>query len=248
MLPRRELPVAVRTRRDDDIEVVAKRLEIAKRDAVGKPAVEILAAVNLYRTRDDRHRGRGAYPRERLRVGLVEPPVRRLASRAVRCDDMVLHWVRFIRCRVENVELHRKLPVAEVGVEEVARPKQRRPRTVARIARETLVVADHAPDLSALVVAAKAGSRRNADDSVELHAVFHENVQHAGREQPAQSSAFKYKSAFHGIVPCKFSVCCDIAVCYFASFQQSQAESVLESKIDPLRIPSSTSASERTTG
>ncbi len=32
------------------------------------------------------------------------------------------------------------------------------------------------------------------------------------------------------------------------SFQQSQAESVLESKIAPLRIRSSTSASERTTG
>ncbi len=41
---------------------------------------------------------------------------------------------------------------------------------------------------------------------------------------------------------------CDIAIGYLASFQQSQAESVLESKMVPLRIPSSTSASERTTG
>ena len=37
-------------------------------------------------------------------------------------------------------------------------------------------------------------------------------------------------------------------VSYFAIFQQSQADKVLESKIVPLRIASSTSASERTTG
>ena len=35
---------------------------------------------------------------------------------------------------------------------------------------------------------------------------------------------------------------------YFANLQQSQAESVLESKIVPLRIPSSTSSAENTTG
>ena len=41
---------------------------------------------------------------------------------------------------------------------------------------------------------------------------------------------------------------CDIAVGYLAIFQQSQAESVLESKMVPLRMPSSTSCSERTSG
>ena len=35
---------------------------------------------------------------------------------------------------------------------------------------------------------------------------------------------------------------------YRANFQQSQAESVFESKMVPLRMPSSTSASERTRG
>ena len=37
-------------------------------------------------------------------------------------------------------------------------------------------------------------------------------------------------------------------VSYFAIFQQSQADNVLESKIVPPRMASSTSASERTTG
>ena len=199
VLPRGELPVAVRTRRDDDVEVVAKRLEVAKGNPVGKTAVEILTAVDSDGPRDDWHRGRSAYPLERPCIGLVEPSVFRFASRAVGGDNMEFHWIRGIRRGVEDVKLHWKLAVAEVGVEKIARSEKRRPRAVAWIAREALVVANHAPDLPALVVAAKACACRDADDSVELHAVFHEDVEYAGRKQPAQSPAFKYKSAFHGV-------------------------------------------------
>ena len=45
-----------------------------------------------------------------------------------------------------------------------------------------------------------------------------------------------------------FAIALGCFLAYFANRQQSQAESVLESKIVLLRIPSSTSSAESTTG
>ena len=112
---------------------------------------------------------------------------------------MELHWIRGEDRRVEHVQLEWQLVVAEVRPEEIARREERLPRAVARVAREALVVADHAPDLPALVVAAEAGAGRDADHAVKRDAVLHEHVEHAGREQPAHRSAFKNQSLFHGL-------------------------------------------------
>ena len=53
---------------------------------------------------------------------------------------------------------------------------------------------------------------------------------------------------FHLFLACRFKMLAFLFVSYFAIFQQSQADNVLESKIVPLRMASSTSVSERTTG
>ena len=57
VLPRGEFSVAAWASSDYDVEVIAKLLEVAKGDPVGKTAVEILSAADCDRARDERHGG-----------------------------------------------------------------------------------------------------------------------------------------------------------------------------------------------
>ena len=73
-----------------------------------------------------------------------------------------------------------------------------------------------------------------------LHALRHTQAKSLARRSARAKAARLIASIVSSL--------CGIAICYLAIFQQSQAESVLESKIEPVRMPSSTSASVRTTG
>ena len=109
---------------------------------------------------------------------------------------MELHRIR-LKCRsVEHVKFHRECPIAELRAEQVARRQERLPRAVARIAGEALVVADDAANLSALVVAPEARPSGHADDAIKRDTALHQDVEDAGREQPAHRPSFKYKPAF----------------------------------------------------
>ena len=150
-----------------------------------------MSAVDFHRLRDERHRGRGAYPVER-----VELAVDRFSRRRIGRDDVEFHRIRLERGSVEYVELLREFAVAEFGAEEIAGREERFPRTVAGIFRKAFVVADDAPGLSAFEVAAEACARRNVDQSVEFYSALEEYVEHAGGKKPAHRATFQYKSSF----------------------------------------------------
>ena len=71
-----------------------------------------------------------------------------------------------------------------------------------------------------------------------LQALLRDVLPIRGREMESRPELRPYKSLER----------CAVVLHSFASFQQSQAERVFASKIVPLRMPSSTSCSERTTG
>ena len=189
----REFAVSLRTGRYHHVPGEAERFEVFERNPVGKSAVEIAASVDLHRLCDERHRGRGAYPVERVVVGPIEAPVDGLPGCRIGGDYVEFHRVRLERRSVENVKLPREFAVAEFRAEEIAGREERFPRAVARIFRETLVVPDDAPGLSAFEVASEACTRRHADKPVESDAAFEEYVEYTGGEEAAHRAAFQYK-------------------------------------------------------
>ena len=191
----REFAVSPRTGRYHHVPGEAERLEVFERNPVRKSAIEIAASVDFHRLCDERHRGRGAYPVERVVVGPVEAPVDWLAGHRVGGDDVELHRVRLERRRVENVKLLRKFAVAKFRTEEISGREERFPRAVAGIFREALVVPDDAPGLSALEVASETCTRRHSNEPIESDAAFEEYVEYAGGEEAAHRAAFQYKSS-----------------------------------------------------
>ena len=116
----REFAVSPWTGRYHHVPGEAEGLEVFERNPVRKSAVEIAASVDFHRLRDERHRGRGAYPVECVVVGPVEPPVDGFAGRRIGGDYVEFHRVRLERRRVENVKLLRKFAVAEFRTEKIS--------------------------------------------------------------------------------------------------------------------------------
>ena len=61
------------------------------------------------------------------------------------------------------------------------------------IAAETEIVADHAPRLTGLVVAAEGRTGGDADDAVEAEMLLHHRIQHPGGEERAHRAAFEHQ-------------------------------------------------------
>ena len=82
--------------------------------------------------------------------------------------------------------------VGEAGPEDTSRGEQRPKAAVTRVVGISEVIAQDTAGLTALVVAAEAGSRGDAYHAVERDTSFHQHIHDACREEAAQATAFKY--------------------------------------------------------
>ena len=102
---------------------------------------------------------------------------------------------------VKDVQLFRYGVVAELLAVQIAGAQQVAKAGIALIGAVFRVVADGAPDLVRLIVAAEHCTGRNADGTVQHDAVLHQHIQNAGGEHSAHGAAFQHKSSFHTALP-----------------------------------------------
>ena len=89
---------------------------------------------------------------------------------------MELHRVAVEGVDVEQVEALGKVIVSEAGTKDAARGQQRPEAAVAWVVSIAQVIAQDTAGLTALVVAAEAGSRGYAYDAVEGDAGLHQHI------------------------------------------------------------------------
>ena len=102
---------------------------------------------------------------------------------------------------VKRIQLFRHGVIAELLAVQVAGAQQVAKAGVALIFAVFGVVADGAPDLVRLIVAAEHCTGRNADGTVQHDAVLHQHIQNTGGEHSAHGAAFQHKSSFHTALP-----------------------------------------------
>ena len=100
---------------------------------------------------------------------------------------------------VKRVQLFRHGMVAELLAVQVAGAQQIAKAGVALVIAVFRVVADGAPDLVRLVVAAEHCPRRHTNGTVQLDVMLHQHIQYASGEHSTHGAAFQHKSCFHTI-------------------------------------------------
>ena len=95
---------------------------------------------------------------------------------------MKLHCLCFKGLGIEDVELERHCVIGEFRTYKVAGGEKSAEPHISRVFAILEVVAQHAPWLVALIVAAKASSGRHPDKSVVGNPVFHHYVDYASGE------------------------------------------------------------------
>ena len=118
------------------------------------------------------------------------------------CVDICRHTVKLHRIAFESlyikiIKLCRQSVITEFRTIIIPCQQKRSHASETRILCKTLVVTDHASDLTAFVVAAETRPSRNSDQTVESDEVFHQNVENARSKKPAHGAPFKYKPVFH---------------------------------------------------
>lgn len=87
--------------------------------------------------------------------------------------------------------------VVEFCTEDVTGFQQRPHTAIAPVAGITFVITYDTSRLMTLIVTTEGGTRRHADQSVEIDACLHHDIDNACGEQSAQGTSFQNKSFLH---------------------------------------------------
>ena len=184
---------------DDQVALVADRLEKAHRNGIRNTAVQQLIVADLHDLCSQRHGCRGLHPPDVLSVASAALVVDGLTSAHIGAHHKKVHGVLPEGLGIKGVQLFRHGMVAELLAVQVAGTQQIAKAGVALVITVFRVVADGAPDLVRLVVAAEHCPRRHANGTVQLDVMLHQHIQYASGEHSTHGAAFQHKSCFHTI-------------------------------------------------
>ena len=136
-----------------------------------------------------RHGRRGLHPAHVLGIAGAALVVDGFAGAQVGADDEKVHRRGAESLLVEGVEFFRHDVVAEILAIEIAGAQQVAEAGIPLVVAILGVVADDAPDLMRLEVAAEHCTGGYPDGAVGGEAVLHENIEDACGEHPAHGTA-----------------------------------------------------------
>ena len=174
---------------DDDVALVAQTLEEADGDGVSYAAVQKGIVADPDGLGGQRHGRRGLHPAHVLGITGAALVVDGLAGAKVGADDEKVHRRGAESLLVEGVEFFRHDVVAEILAIEIAGAQQVAEAGIPLVVAILGVVADDAPDLMRLEVAAEHCTGGYPDGAVGGEAVLHENIEDACGEHPAHGTA-----------------------------------------------------------
>ena len=184
---------------DDQVALVADRLEKAHRNGIRNTAVQQLIVADLHDLGRQRHGCRSLHPLDILGVAGAALAVDGIAGAHIGAHHKKVHGVLPESLGVKGIQLFRHGMVAELLAVQVAGAQQVAKAGVALVGAVFRVIADGAPDLVRLVVAAEHCPRRHTNGTVQLDVMLHQHIQYASGEHSAHSAAFQHKSCFHTI-------------------------------------------------
>ena len=118
--------------------------------------------------------------------------IHRLARLDVRRDARETHRVRGIGRLVEDVELPGQTPEREVAIEVIPCSEKAFEPHVPRVLAESHVIAERAPHLAGLVIAAERRTRRDAHHMRGEDSLFKPCIEHTLSVEAAEAAAFEH--------------------------------------------------------